>query len=125
MTIADPAAAKIALRVASATAQATGPRASRGRLDGRRVAREPLAKLFPEPAGKVAALYHGLGSEVSPRSLADQLAEDGWDLALPAVRTRTTARWCSDAGTRAATLDPRRHRPARSAGTRRWSSPTW
>ena len=49
------------------------------------VARAPLAASFPDPAGKVAALYYGLGAEVSPRILADHLAEQGWILALPSV----------------------------------------
>ncbi len=56
------------------------------------VAREPLAKLFPDPAGKVVALYHGLGSEVSPRILADHMREAGWTLALPTVEDAETAR---------------------------------
>ena len=49
------------------------------------VARAPLALRFPDPAEKVAGLYFGLGSEVSPRLLADQLAQAGWTLALPSV----------------------------------------
>ncbi|USQ96871.1 5-formyltetrahydrofolate cyclo-ligase [Caulobacter sp. RL271] len=86
MTIADPLAAKIALRVFLRNQRKQlaleHPEADWMIAE---VAREPLAKLFPNPRGKVAALYHGLGSEVSPRLLADQLAEAGWDLALPAV----------------------------------------
>jgi 5-formyltetrahydrofolate cyclo-ligase len=86
MTIADPLAAKIALRVFLRNQRKQlaleHPEADWMIAD---VAREPLAKLFPSPQGKIAALYHGLGSEVSPRILADQLAEAGWELALPAV----------------------------------------
>lgn len=93
MTIADPSAAKTALRVFL--------RNQRKQLalqypdaDWRiaEVAREPLAKLFPDPAGKVAALYHGLGSEISPLILAGQLREAGWTLALPAVEDAQAAR---------------------------------
>ena len=40
----------------------------------------------------MAALYHGLGSEVSPRILADQMREAGWTLALPAVEDAETGR---------------------------------
>jgi 5-formyltetrahydrofolate cyclo-ligase len=86
MTIADPLAAKIALRVFLRNQRKQlaleHPEADWMIAD---VAREPLARLFPHPEGKIAALYHGLGSEVSPRILADQLAEAGWILALPAV----------------------------------------
>jgi len=86
MTITDPHAAKIALRVFLRNQRKQlaleHPEADWMIAE---VAREPLAKLFPDPTGKVAALYHGLGSEVSPRILADRLAEAGWDLALPAV----------------------------------------
>jgi 5-formyltetrahydrofolate cyclo-ligase len=86
MSIVDPVAAKIALRVFLRNQRKQlaleHPEADWMIAE---VAREPLAKLFPNPAGKVAALYHGLGSEVSPRILADQLAEAGWALALPAV----------------------------------------
>lgn len=86
MTIADPLAAKIALRVFLRNQRKQlaleHPEADWMIAD---VAREPLARLFPDPRGKIAALYHGLGSEVSPRILADQMREAGWDLALPAV----------------------------------------
>lgn len=86
MTISNPLAAKIALRVFLRNQRKQlaleHPEADWMIAE---VAREPLAKLFPNPQGKVAALYHGLGSEVSPRILADQMAEAGWDLALPAV----------------------------------------
>ncbi|WP_454717855.1 5-formyltetrahydrofolate cyclo-ligase [Caulobacter segnis] len=86
MTIADPLVAKIALRVFLRNQRKQlaleHPEADWMIAD---VAREPLARLFPNPEGKIAALYHGLGSEVSPRILADQMAEAGWVLALPAV----------------------------------------
>ncbi|MCY1645551.1 5-formyltetrahydrofolate cyclo-ligase [Caulobacter sp. SL161] len=86
MTIVDPVAAKTALRVflrnqrkqlAIETPQADWMIAEQ--------ARAPLARLFPDPRGKVAALYHGLGSEISPLILAEQMAEAGWTLALPKV----------------------------------------
>ncbi|PIB90877.1 5-formyltetrahydrofolate cyclo-ligase [Caulobacter sp. FWC2] len=86
MTIADPLAAKIALRVFLRNQRKQlaleHPEADWMIAE---VARGPLATLFPNPEGKIAAVYHGLGSEVSPHILADQLAEAGWDLALPAV----------------------------------------
>ncbi len=86
MTIADPLAAKIALRVFLRNQRKQlaleHPEADWMIAE---VAREPLARLFPNPEGKIAALYHGLGSEVSPRILADQMTEAGWVLALPAV----------------------------------------
>ena len=93
MTIVDPIAAKTALRIFL--------RNQRKRLAMEHpeadwmiaeVAREPLARLFPEPTSKVAALYHGLGSEISPRILADQMAEAGWTLALPAVEDAEAGR---------------------------------
>lgn len=49
------------------------------------VGRLPLAARFPHPRGQVAALYQGLGSELSTHALADSLAEAGWTLALPSV----------------------------------------
>ncbi len=86
MTIADPLTAKIALRVFLRN-QRKQLALEHPDADWRiaEVARAPLARLFPNPEGKIAAVYHGLGSEVSPRILADQLAEAGWALALPAV----------------------------------------
>ncbi|PVM92020.1 5-formyltetrahydrofolate cyclo-ligase [Caulobacter endophyticus] len=86
MTIADPAAAKAALRVFVRNRRKQlaleHPEADWMAVD---VAREPLSARFPDPKGKVAALYHGLGSEVSARALADWMAEQGWSLALPSV----------------------------------------
>ena len=86
MTIVDPVAAKTALRVFLRNQRKQLAR-EHPEADWMiaEVAREPLAKLFPDPTGKVAALYHGLGSEVSPRILADQMREAGWTLALPSV----------------------------------------
>jgi 5-formyltetrahydrofolate cyclo-ligase len=86
MTIADPAAAKTALRLflrerRKALAR-EHPEADRAVVD---VARGPLAQRFPDPRGQVAAVYHGLGSELSARALADGLAGAGWTLALPSV----------------------------------------
>jgi 5-formyltetrahydrofolate cyclo-ligase len=49
------------------------------------VARGPLTQRFPDPRGRVAAVYHGLGSELSALPLADWLASAGWTLALPSV----------------------------------------
>jgi 5-formyltetrahydrofolate cyclo-ligase len=93
MTIVDPVAAKTALRVFLRNQRKQlareHPEADWMVAD---VAREPLAKLFPEPAGKVAALYHGLGSEISPLILAGQMREAGWTLALPAVEDAEAAR---------------------------------
>ena len=45
----------------------------------------PLAARFPDPAGKVAAVYQGWGSELSPLILAEALEALGWTLALPSV----------------------------------------
>lgn len=86
MTIADPAAAKTALRVfvrdrRKALAR-EHPEADRAVVD---VARGPLTQRFPDPRGRVAAVYHGLGSELSALPLADWLASAGWTLALPSV----------------------------------------
>jgi 5-formyltetrahydrofolate cyclo-ligase len=86
MTIADPAAAKTALRVFVRNRRKDlaleHPEAGWKVVD---VAREPLTARFPDPAGKVAALYMGLGSELDSRHLAAWLAEQGWTLALPSV----------------------------------------
>lgn len=86
MTIVDPVAAKTALRVFLRN-QRRQLALEHPDADWRvaEVGREPLARLFPEPNGKTAALYHGLGSEISPLVLADQMREAGWTLALPAV----------------------------------------
>lgn len=93
MTIADPVAAKTALRVFLRNQRKQlaleHPQADWMIVE---VGREPLARRFPEPAGKVAALYHGLGSELSPLLLADHLREAGWTLALPAVEDVEAAR---------------------------------
>jgi 5-formyltetrahydrofolate cyclo-ligase len=93
MTITDPVVAKTALRVFLRNQRKQlaqeHPEADWMIAD---VAREPLARLFPNPEGKVAALYHGLGSEVSPRILADQMREAGWTLALPAVEDAEAGR---------------------------------
>lgn len=91
MTIVDPIAAKTALRIFLRNQRKDLAR-QHPEADWMiaEVAREPLAKLFPNPEGKIAALYHGLGSEVSPRILADQMREAGWTLALPAVEDAET-----------------------------------
>ena len=93
MTLADPVAAKTALRVFLRNQRKQLARAH-PEADWMiaEVAREPLARQFPNPAGKVAALYHGLGSEISPQLLAEHLAEAGWTLALPAVVDPDNAR---------------------------------
>lgn len=49
------------------------------------VGRAPLAARFPQASRQVAALYHGVGSELSTHVLADGLAAAGWTLALPSV----------------------------------------
>ncbi|OYX04230.1 MAG: 5-formyltetrahydrofolate cyclo-ligase [Caulobacter vibrioides] len=89
MTIVDPIAAKTALRVFLRNQRKQLAR-EHPQADWMiaEVARDPLARRFPDPKGKVAALYHGLGSEISPRILAEQMAEAGWTLALPAVVDR-------------------------------------
>ena len=86
MVHADPASAKTALRVFVRNQRKQLAR-EHPEADWMvaEVARAPLTARFPDPVGKVAALYHGLGAEVSPRILADQLAQDGWTLALPSV----------------------------------------
>jgi 5-formyltetrahydrofolate cyclo-ligase len=92
MVIANPASAKTALRMFVRTRRKLlakeHPEADWMIAE---VAREPLARRFPDPAGKVVALYYGFGSEVSPRILADQLAEAGWVLALPSVEGESGA----------------------------------
>jgi 5-formyltetrahydrofolate cyclo-ligase len=92
MVFANPASAKTALRMFVRTRRKLlakeHPEADWMVAE---VAREPLARRFPDPAGKVAALYYGFGSEVSPRILADQLAEAGWVLALPSVEGESGA----------------------------------
>lgn len=92
MVHADPASAKAALRMFVRTRRKLlakeHPEADRMVAE---VGRQSLARLFPDPVGKVAALYHSLGSEISPRILADQLAEAGWTLALPSVEGETGA----------------------------------
>ena len=87
MTIVDPAAAKTALRVLVRSRRKQlaleHPEADWMIVE---VAREPLSARFPDPAGKVAALYAGLGAEIDARRhLADWLIEQGWTLALPRV----------------------------------------
>lgn len=86
MALKDPAAAKTALRLFVRNRRKElareHPEADWKAVD---VARAPLAARFPDPRGKVAAVYHGLGSELSARALADWLAQAGWTLALPSV----------------------------------------
>jgi 5-formyltetrahydrofolate cyclo-ligase len=86
MVIHDPAAAKTALRVFVRTRRKAlaleHPDAGWKIVH---VAREPLARLFPDPKGKVAAVYLGLGSEIETRPLAEWLLQQGWTLALPSV----------------------------------------
>jgi 5-formyltetrahydrofolate cyclo-ligase len=86
MAIKDPAVAKTALRLFVRNRRKElaleHPEADWRVVD---VAREPLTRRFPNPKGKIAAVYHGLGSELPARLLADWLAETGWTLALPSV----------------------------------------
>jgi hypothetical protein len=88
MTLTDPAAAKTALRVFVRNRRKElaqeHPEAGWKVVD---VAREPLARRFPDPKGKVAAVYHGLGAEIETRHLADWMVEQGWTLALPSVES--------------------------------------
>lgn len=86
MVIADPASAKTALRMFVRTQRKllakAHPDADQAVAE---IGRAPLAARFPDPTGKVAAVYQGWGSEVSPLILADALAARGWTLALPSV----------------------------------------
>ena len=87
MVHADPAAAKTALRVLVRNRRKQlaleHPEADWMIVD---VARGPLTARFPKPAGKVAALYAGIGAEIDARRhLAEWLVEQGWTLALPRV----------------------------------------
>jgi len=86
MVHADPASAKATLRMV------VRDRRKQLALEhpdaGQRVvavARAPLSARFPDPAGRVAALYLGRGSEIDTRPLADWLGSQGWTLALPSV----------------------------------------
>ncbi|WP_421739227.1 5-formyltetrahydrofolate cyclo-ligase [Caulobacter sp.] len=105
MSFADPASAKTALRMFVRTQRKLlaieQPDADRRVAE---VGRAPLAARFPDPAGKVAAVYQGWGSEISPLILADALVGQGWTLALPSVEGEAGAmvfrRW-----DRAAPLD--------------------
>ena len=87
MAITDPAVAKAALRLLVRNRRKSlaleHPEADWMIVD---VARAPLSERFPDPAGKVAALYAGIGAEIDPRRhLAGWLIEQGWTLALPRV----------------------------------------
>ena len=87
MAITDPAVAKAALRLLVRNRRKQlaleHPEADWMIVE---VARGPLTARFPNPAGKVAALYAGIGAEIDPcRHLAEWLIEQGWTLALPRV----------------------------------------
>ncbi len=87
MAIKDPAVAKAALRLLVRNRRRQlaleHPEADWMIVD---VARAPLTARFPDPAGKVAALYAGIGAEIDARRhLAAWLIEQGWTLALPRV----------------------------------------
>ncbi|WP_165184863.1 5-formyltetrahydrofolate cyclo-ligase [Caulobacter soli] len=87
MTIADPAVAKAALRLFVRNRRKElareHPEADWMIVE---VARGPLTARFPDPQGKVAALYAGIGAEIDARRhLAAWLIEQGWTLALPRV----------------------------------------
>jgi len=87
MAITDPAVAKAALRLLVRNRRKQlaqeHPEADWMIVE---VAREPLSARFPNPVGKVAALYAGVGAEIDPRRhLAAWLIEQGWTLALPRV----------------------------------------
>jgi 5-formyltetrahydrofolate cyclo-ligase len=86
MTITDPATAKTALRMFVRDRRRqlalehpdAGPRVVE-------TARAPLSARFPDPAGRVAAIYRGRGAEIDTGPLADWLVGQGWILALPSV----------------------------------------
>jgi 5-formyltetrahydrofolate cyclo-ligase len=86
MVIADPVSAKTALRVLirgrRKALAAEHPEAGEKVVE---IAREPLTQRFPDPKGKVAAVYLGVGSELESRHLAAWLRDQGWTLALPRV----------------------------------------
>jgi 5-formyltetrahydrofolate cyclo-ligase len=86
MVIADPVSAKTALRVLIRGRRkqlaAEHPDAGQKVVE---IARAPLTARFPDPAGLVAAVYLGVGSELESRHLAAWLIEQGWTLALPRV----------------------------------------
>jgi 5-formyltetrahydrofolate cyclo-ligase len=87
MAITDPAVAKAALRLLVRNRRKQlaleHPEADWMIVD---VARGPLTARFPHPAGKIAALYAGIGAEIDARRhLAAWLIEQGWTLALPRV----------------------------------------
>lgn len=86
MVIADPIAAKAALRalVRGRRKQLAREHPDAG-LKAVEIARAPLTARFPDPVGQVAAVYLGVGSELESRDLAAWLAEQGWTLALPSV----------------------------------------
>ncbi|ALL14568.1 5-formyltetrahydrofolate cyclo-ligase [Caulobacter henricii] len=86
MTLTDPASAKAALRMFVRTRRKILARElPQAAWMAAEVGRAPLAARFPQAGGQVAALYQGLGSELSTHALADNLAEAGWTLALPSV----------------------------------------
>ncbi|CAN5518897.1 5-formyltetrahydrofolate cyclo-ligase [soil metagenome] len=87
MAIKDPAVAKAALRLLVRNRRKSlaleHPEADWMIVE---VARAPLTARFPDPAGKVAAVYAGIGAEIDARRhLAGWLIEQGWTLALPRV----------------------------------------
>jgi 5-formyltetrahydrofolate cyclo-ligase len=88
MTYATVASAKAALRLAVRSRRKAllrdHPAAD---WQAAEVAHGPLTARFPAPAGKVAALYRAMGSELDPRPLGEWLAEQGWTLALPHVES--------------------------------------
>ena len=92
MAITDPAVAKAALRLLIRNRRKQlaleHPEADWMIVD---VARSPLSARFPNPTGRVAALYAGVGAEIDPRRhLAAWLIEQGWTLALPRVEGPTS-----------------------------------
>lgn len=97
MTHATVASAKIALRVAVRNRRKSlAIEHPEAHWFAAEVAQAPISQLFPNPAGKVAALYKALGSELDTRTLGDWLVEQGWTLALPFVEEgdrMTFRRW--------------------------------
>jgi 5-formyltetrahydrofolate cyclo-ligase len=89
MTHATVASAKTALRLAVRNRR-KGLVAEHPEADwiAAEIGRTALAARFPRPAGKTAALYQAIGSEIDPAPLGELLAEDGWTLALPRAGER-------------------------------------
>jgi 5-formyltetrahydrofolate cyclo-ligase len=97
MTHATVASAKAALRVAVRNRRkGLAVQHPEAHWFAAEVAHAPISQRFPRPAGKVAALYRAMGSELDPGPLGEWLAAEGWTLALPFVEDddrMTFRRW--------------------------------